>query len=467
VGKNRLGVTGLSGGGLQSQMLVALDSRLKAATIAGLTCQYREILGYDWTHCHCNHWPNVMSYTDQPEISALGFPAAVQYLTMNDWTAHFAANDFPTIQILFRENGQPDKTECVYWPTPHVYDRVKRERTYWWMEKWVRGNSNAVIISEPDDIPIVTPHKALYDLKVDVPRERTFEDYIRESSRRENPVLRDADGWQAYRRKMTDALRQLLGESQKLPPTGNSSYREIKPAWAKGMKVEEFLVAGEDTILIPGYIIYPPPDKKPASLEIYLSPAGRSAVEKNPQRYLERARQGAAVVLPDLRFSGDHAAGRIVGQGSDADGLAVAWDRNGALWGRPVAGLMVTDLQNVIDYFTGRHGVIPSEIHITAEDDAPLALAAILAACLDPRLTTLDADFAGHSYTTSAPQRSSFKDLPLVCNILEYGDIPQWAALLAGRRVTLRRLPQSDATRQWLEEVFAKWGNAADLHLTK
>jgi len=87
VDRQRMGVCGLSGGGLQSQMLVATDSRIKAATIAGMTCEFRESLFPHNTHCWCNHWPNVTTYTDAPEISALGFPAAVQYLTMNDWTA--------------------------------------------------------------------------------------------------------------------------------------------------------------------------------------------------------------------------------------------------------------------------------------------------------------------------------------------------------------------------------------------
>jgi hypothetical protein len=465
VDKDRLGVTGLSGGGLQSQMLVALDSRIKAATIAGMTCQYREEMGYNWTHCHCNHWPNVMSYSDQPEISALGFPAAVQYLTMNDWTAHFAANDFPTIQMLYRENGQSERTECVYWPTVHVYDRVKRERTYWWMEKWVRGNRQAAIVAEPDDIQIVTPHKALYDLKVDVPHERTFEDYIREVFRRENPVIRDANAWKAYRTKMTESLRELLGDARKLLPTCKSSFREIKPAWAEGLRIEEFFVADEDQILIPGYIVYPSQNRKAASIEFYLSAAGRSALEKAPHKYLERARQGAAVVLADLRFSGVYAAERIAGQGGDANSVAIAWDRNGALWGRPIAGLMATDLQSVIDYLAHERSVQASAVHVTAKEDACLALAALLAACLDPRITVLDVDFAGRSFATSPPQRNSFRDLPLICNILQYGDIPQWAAILADRRVTLQHVTQSDDTRRWLKEVFEKCGAGENLKL--
>ena len=40
----RIGVAGESGGGLQTQMIVALDPRPKAATIVGLTCYFREIM---------------------------------------------------------------------------------------------------------------------------------------------------------------------------------------------------------------------------------------------------------------------------------------------------------------------------------------------------------------------------------------------------------------------------------------
>ena len=94
VDASRIGVAGESGGGLQTQMLVALDPRVKAATIVGLTCDFRQIMFPDSSHCACNHFPNVMQRTDHPEISTLGLPCPVQYLTMNDWTRQFAVAEF-------------------------------------------------------------------------------------------------------------------------------------------------------------------------------------------------------------------------------------------------------------------------------------------------------------------------------------------------------------------------------------
>jgi hypothetical protein len=483
VDKNRIGVSGLSGGGLQSQMIVALDRRIKAATIAGLTCDYREITFPSGCHCYCNHWPNVMSYTDQPEISALSCPTPVQYLTMNDWTLHFAADNFPTIQTLYRENGHPTAAEVVYWPTPHVYDKPKRERTYWWMEKWVRGKADATIVEEPDNIQIITPPSAILKWEVKVHGERSFEEYARESARPAITLGDAADGWKTYRGQMTNALRQLLGVSQTLPAREKASAKEIYPSWAGGLEVEEILIPSEDRLLIPALVIHPPKDQRATSVEVYLSPVGRAAAEKEAKPYLNRARQGALVVLPDVRFSGDYSAEQLANRlhwdsskfrhacggaaGGDPAALAAAWDRNSILWGHPIPGMMIADLQRVLDFLARDRGMKGAPVQVTARGSAALGLAALLGACLDPRIRAVDADFQGRCFEKTALWSSDRNGLPTVSGILRYGDVPQWAALLADRHVTLRRLPQSAATRRWLQDVFAKSGTAENLRLVE
>ena len=144
VDPGRIGVAGASGGGLQTQMIAGLDARVKAATIVGFTCDFREIMFPHSAHCACNHWPNPMRYTDHPEISALAMPRPVQHLTMNDWTGHFRHDNYPSILELYRRHGVPARASCLYWPTGHTYERAKRERTYWWMEKWLRAGRRSL-----------------------------------------------------------------------------------------------------------------------------------------------------------------------------------------------------------------------------------------------------------------------------------------------------------------------------------
>ena len=112
---------------------------------------------------------------------------------------------------------------------------------------------------------------------------------------------------------MSAALRELLGESQILSAAEKATAKEIHPAWAGDLKVEEVFIPSEDHILIPAIVIHPPKDRKLTGVEICLSSGGRSVAEKDPQPYLERARKGAMVVLPDLRFSGDYSVERLAG----------------------------------------------------------------------------------------------------------------------------------------------------------
>ena len=226
VDPERIGAAGASGGGLQTQMVTALDDRIKAATIVGLTCDYREILFPHAAHCACNHWPNLMAYTDSPEISALAFPRPVQYLVMNDWTRHFPHDNFPTILELFHQNGFPDRVSCTYWPTGHTYDRDKRERTYWWMERWLRnaGNHQTPIPAEPGDIVTVFPPQMLDEWPVKNPENKGFDALAALFHARYHHAKQprpDPDGLKEYAVKMKAALPGLLGLENGLKPEAN------------------------------------------------------------------------------------------------------------------------------------------------------------------------------------------------------------------------------------------------------
>lgn len=484
VDPKRIGVNGLSGGGLQTQMLLALDGRVKAATIGGMTNDYRESLFTYRNHCECNHWPGGMTYTDQPEISALGFPTPVQFLTMDDWTLHFPADNFPTIQRIYRDNGFPDRTECLYWPTPHQYERVKRERTYWWMEKWVRGNAKAAIPAEAEETRIIWPPKVILDLPVKVPGERTYDEFRKAVFKRDDRSGEGAAGWKDYRARMTDALVGLLGDAQALAPQGEISTRTLQPSWADGFPVEEILIPSEGGILIPAIVIAPPEGRKIRAVEIHLTEDGRASAAKQPEKYLDSARQGSLVVLPDIRFSGEYGVRRLAGrlrpellqfkmayplrlpkESEQAANIAGAWDRNGIIWGRAVPGMMGHDLRAVIDAMARRPDLSGAPFRVIARDASALSVAALLEACRDPRVASVDADFRGHRFEKTPFWLDDLTALPVISRVLIYGDIPQWAVLLADRGLTLRGLPMSGAEANRLKDAFGQLGNGRDLKI--
>ena len=70
---DNIGCIGLSGGGLQTLWLSALDERIKCAVISGYFYGFRESL-QDMMNCNCNYIPHMWEYCDIGDIGALIAP---------------------------------------------------------------------------------------------------------------------------------------------------------------------------------------------------------------------------------------------------------------------------------------------------------------------------------------------------------------------------------------------------------
>ncbi|MBM4037658.1 MAG: hypothetical protein FJ290_04010 [Planctomycetes bacterium] len=479
VDKARIGVTGCSGGGLQAQMLVAADPRVKAASIVGMTCDYREIVFAGAAHRACNHFPNIMRHTDEPELSALGLPCPVQYLTMNDWTRSFEANNYPTIRKLYEANGLADRLDCKYWPTGHDYAQPKRERMYWWMEKWLRNKDHGGPVAEPKCKPF--PVETIEKLKADMKGDKGFGQLSRLYAQKAGgpPKLASREDWLAYRQKMRRALEGLLGK----PLTRRGEAKVVRTEEADGLAVERVLIPSEGGILVPTLLICPAACVGRLPVVIACADGGKDALLATPVGGVsprrdtrdrdvpptEMARSGALVVLPDVRFTGEVSLRAMagltgglltfkacspIGEGNPAsfDG---AWQRNALLWGRPLTGMAATDLAAVLDYVLARQQADPDKITLRARGGA--AFAALFAAAWDDRVGALDADFGGRGFQK--------RNAPLVPFVLQHGDVVQWAALLADRRLTLAGVPPEAGDTAWLKDAFRAAGNTDGLSL--
>lgn len=453
VDKKKIGVAGASGGGLQTQMLAALDDRVRAATIVGLTCDFREIMFPHTSHCVCNHFPGVMRLTDHPEISTLGLPAPVQYLTMDDWTKKFQKQNFPAIQQLYAAHGFGDRVFCKYFETPHSYDQQKREHTYWWMERWVRGRGDARMESEPETKTF--PVETLVKLTVPVPEDKGFREITRVYEKQrayKAPPIATAAAWEGFRDRMLASLKNLLGEDAALPRqvTATSS-----PARSEGSLVLERVgYPSEGGIVVPAIVVRTKKAAGKLPVLVMLGPGAKESLlaETGPAGARSLAEKGSLVVLPDPRTFGE-----LFATCPDDTNQRQAWERNGIVWGRPVPGMAATDLRGVLDGIASRSDADMSRVQIMTRGSGDLAVAALFAAALDRRITDLDADLAGCCFAK--------RNLALVSRVLEHGDVLQWAALSAQRRLTLRNVPPEAGDKAWLAAAFQAAGNAAGLQI--
>jgi len=466
----RIGCAGASGGGLQTQMLVAVDDRVKAASICGMTCDYREIIFPGRNHCRCNHFPNIMRYTDEPEISTLGLPVPVQYLTMNDWTRSFEKNNYPTIRRLYEANGLKGRTDCKYWSSSHSYDRPKRERMYWWMEKWLRGRDRGGPVTEGE---VKTPSvQAILKLKAAVPDDKGLAHISRVHAKMQYvaPKLTSRKEWETYRRKMLVALGELLGNP--LPTQGR--VKLVGTETRDGLVIERVLCPSEAGFSVPTLVLRPAgraSKKLPAV--IFYSDRGKAALlaEGGNDSPAAMARSGKVVVLPDVRFVGELSLGAFAGLSGKlttfkpcsplgegrANSFAGVWRRNAMLWGRPIAGMAVTDIGSVLNYIAGRKDVEQASVSLVGRGRS--AVVSLLAAAGDPRVKSLDVDLASRCFAD--------RKAPMIPFILRHGDVLQWSALLAGRKLKLAGLPKAAGDPQWLKNAFRAAGNSKGLQLVE
>jgi hypothetical protein len=345
----------------------------------------------------------------------------------------------------------------MYFATGHDYAQPKRERMYGWMERWLRGKSGDPVAEPPVEI---FPAEVLNNLQADMQGNKGYAQISRLAVRYQVPGLEGPDEWKTYRQKMLGLLGELLGEP--LPSRGQ--FTQIGIEEADGVTIERVLIPSEGGLLVPTVLLRPDAHSGRLPAVIVCGDGGKDAGLDDTVRELAKA--GNLVVLPDVRFTGELSLqtmaghiGRLVtfkpcsplGEMAPAHFEGV-WQRNGLVWGRPLSGMAATDLRAVLDYVAGKER---NSDHITLRATGSVAFAALFAAALDDRIAALDIDLGGRCFEK--------RNAPLVPFVLRHGDVLQWAALLADRRLTLAGIPPEAGDVAWLENSFRVMGNQAGL----
>ena len=137
VDPQRIGVTGCSGGGTQTFILTALDSRVTAAFPAAMVSTAMQ------GGCTCENCCNLRVVTGNVEIAALAAPRPLAMSACNDWTKDMATDGYPQLQELYKLVGTPERVFLSASTTfPHGYDQVARRVMYGWFDKFLGINSN-------------------------------------------------------------------------------------------------------------------------------------------------------------------------------------------------------------------------------------------------------------------------------------------------------------------------------------
>jgi hypothetical protein len=139
-GPERIGCGGLSGGGLQTLWLSAMDDRVKCAVVSGYFYGYKDSL-LKMFNCSCNYVPHLWEYVDIGDIGALIAPRPLLIETgdMDPLNGERGlVNVTEQVEITRRAYKFLNAGEKLY---HHIFEGKHRwngEITYKFLDKWLR-----------------------------------------------------------------------------------------------------------------------------------------------------------------------------------------------------------------------------------------------------------------------------------------------------------------------------------------
>ncbi len=144
VDPNKIAVTGCSGGGTQTFMIMAIDPRVKvAAPVNMISCTMQG-------GCECENAPLLRIETNNMEIGALMAPRPLILCSVSgDWTKETPNVEYPAIRSVYELYDAADRVTNVHLTGPHGYPKPHREAVYNFFRKWLMGIQDDKPFTEP------------------------------------------------------------------------------------------------------------------------------------------------------------------------------------------------------------------------------------------------------------------------------------------------------------------------------
>lgn len=430
VDPNRIGVTGLSGGGTQSSYIGAVDPRVLAVAPTGYITSLSRLLGsigpQDAEQVFY-HGPLLgIDHADLLEVRAP--KPTLQVTTTRDFFSIQGARETATeVRQAFQALGHPDHFDQVEDDYKHGFTQKNNEATYAFFQEFLQLPGSA----EENTYPFLTEQELTVTETGQV--STSFDSETVFSINRRDVQL-PLSRLEHRRRNPSEHLPEAVRQAEQLSgyrkPEGEKSPVFRGQYQRDGYRIEKWGLPGEGQTIIPTLVFAPndSSDAKPALL--YVHGNGKATDAGVGGKIEEMVRSGYVVAAPDLLGYGETAYRYKRGHAS------VQPFFNALMSGRSVAGINAGDAVRVLRFLQDRDDVKPDEIGAVAVGDVGPAV--LHAAALEPDIrwlvlveTLLDyQSIVNHKlYEVNANS--------LVAGALPAYDLPDLLASLTPRRVAL------------------------------
>ncbi len=416
VDKDKIGITGASGGGNQTMYAGAWDKRFKCVVPVCSVGNYQAYL--QAACCMCEVVPGALKFTEEWAVLGLIAPRALMVINATKDAVQFSVGEAKKSLALtapvFKLFDKPDNLQHAIFEGPHDYSKPMREAMYGFMALHLKGEGKGDPIPEPK-FETEKPE----DLRC-FPGDTRPKDFMTlpKFAAQEGKRLRDGkltlstkEEWD----REAEARRTVLLKLVRSPGGLSASWSLLPTTIAldpeEGVKLSGRVETGGLT----------------APVVVLLNLDGAASAQKG-ELYRELKKSRAIVVTFDLRGTGTLAA--------SGDRIGRAPDHNSAEWGlwlgRPLLEQWCTDLQRALTVL--REG---DEREIVVIGEGPAGLVALCAAATDKCITKAAAVNTLASFVTDEPYTNQRLGTLAPGILRDVGDVAHIAALCAGKRVVI------------------------------
>ncbi len=426
---SRLAVTGGSGGGTQTILLCAIDSRPAAAFPNGMVSTAMQ------GGCTCENCTLLRVGTGNVELAALFAPKPQAMTAANDWTRDMMSKGYPELRQVYAMYGAQENVYCrplLYFP--HNYNYVSRATMYAWFNKHLKMGLKDPVLEE-DYEPLTPEEYTVWDAQHPKPTggeayERSLTKYLAEQSDAQIAALipHDADTSARYREVVGGAFRSIIGR-------GLAQQSEIVRTKMGDQKQDGFILFKDKLRLpargeeLPVVSLFPTKTAWNGDVIIWLDGQGKSGLldasgNVRPE-VLKALQSGASIVSADLFQQGEFLAdGQPITQQrtvkNPRQAAAFTFAYNDTLFAR-----RVHDILTLISW-TQNEKHQAKRIHLLGVNGAGV-LAAAARAIAPEAIDRAAIDTGGFRFTNL----TSYLSPDFLPGAVKYGDTPALLALSA------------------------------------
>jgi dienelactone hydrolase len=438
VDPERMGATGLSGGGVVSWCLAGADDRIKCVVPVCQSGSIEHVVTDRATdgHCDCAFWINYYRWC-WADLGAVIAPRALLIASGSEdvlWRPYGYRDVANRIRHQYAALGVPDNFDLVEDLTPHGYTPKLRKAIFTWFNKHLKGDAAPV---EDDVTEFVEPEENLLVFGGKLPEDdqmRRIDTLLVKKADR--PAATDATAWRTHQEAALARLRELT--FRHIPQDCTPRPRDCRQDGSGGeARYATYVFDTADGLTL---------------------------------RIKTMRRQEAAWPIPTVGYAiQPDARATFAGGGSSRPGLDPSFAtagvevRNtgvtsvgpGYLWTLrrtyPLLGQTLPERQ-VYDLLAGvallRREAITGPVALFGQ--GPTAPLAIYAALLDPQVSEV--------ILADVPESHENPQTPEFLGILRIGDLPHNLALLYPRPITF--VGSMPPAYEWTRQLYEKLGAA-------